>query len=296
MASDIEPINNFETNNHGSKALGDRGRRRTTPRLAPIGRYDGERQGTWHPSDGLGRMPPSANADTTVAAVVDPYGNGKERVLATINRRVDILETERSHARISDAAYHNGRIVQEVFERANRLLGCNWLGGSGLDPAEARATKIEKSVENAERVRKLVERISARLGMIDTRLLRRVLGDRMTFAQCAALQGKAGDRGERYVAARFRDALEALSEAWTAKGKVQPAPGDRHAIDAATMETRQDDSLIAGASLERLLGELEQLTAERGRKSEIAERKIELADLRLRQGISAARRVNRRPV
>ena len=293
--ADIEPINNFETNNRGSSSAADSRRRRSPPRSAPVGRYDGSRENTWHPSDGLGRMPRSANADMTTAAVIDPYGDGKERVLATVNRRVDVLEQERSHGRISDAAYHNGRIVQEIFERASRLQGCNWLGGSGLDPAEARGLKIEKAVENARKVRQLMTRLIARLGMIDTRLLRRVLGDRMTFAQCAALQGKAGDRGERYVAARFRDALEEVSEAWTARGLARPAPDDKHTIDPEILTDRQDASLVAGVSLELDEAALKTLLAEGGRKSAIAEKTERVAHLRLRQGMSAARRGKRRP-
>jgi hypothetical protein len=45
-----------------------------------------------------------------------------------------------------------------------------------------------------------------------------VLGDRRTYADVAADRGRAGDAGRRYYAARFRDALEALAEAWAAKG------------------------------------------------------------------------------
>ena len=56
------------------------------------------------------------------------------------------------------------------------------------------------------------------VGIIDARLIRQILGERMSFAECAALRGRTGDRGARYYAARFRDALEIVAERFAAKG------------------------------------------------------------------------------
>src|SRR5512136_2755133 len=84
-----------------------------------LGRYDARRSAR-APANGLATPPPSLNVRTAVAAVPDPLEPGA-RILATVNRRTDILEIERSHGRISEAAYAVGRILQQAFERQARL-------------------------------------------------------------------------------------------------------------------------------------------------------------------------------
>lgn len=191
-------------------------KRKTAP-----GRYDLAR--AHEPANGRGLPPRSANAFTAVVAVPDPHQNpegpGNERTLATVNRRVDILELEKSHGRISDAAYSVGRIVQAVFERAKGPGGTNWQGGSRVDAWAAHELAIIHGIEDARRITGWIERITRALGMIDARILRRVLGDRMNYAEVAAATGKAGERGTAYIAQRFRDALEELAEALAAKGR-----------------------------------------------------------------------------
>ena len=203
----------------------------------PSGRYDGRSDKTRLPPGGLGRVPTSKGADTVVAAVEDPWGDGKERVFATVNRRVDVLEMERSHGRISEAAYRTGRTVQATFEKLGRLPGCNWEVAPG-DRFTAQRSMVEQAMDRAGTIQKMVAAIQVRIGMIDTRLLRRVLGDRLSFAECAALQGKGGEKGQNYISRRFRDALEDLAEAWTVKGRVQPPPADKHLEAAATTDRR----------------------------------------------------------
>ena len=194
---------------------------RRRPRKGALSRYD--LAGAREPANGRALPPPSANAFTAVVAVPDPtpdpYGPRDERVIATVNRRVDILETERAAGRISDAAYRVGRIVQAVFERA-RGVGPRglWNPGDRVNAAWQHEIAIVHAITDARRVRIYKERIRAALGMIDARLIERVLGDGLSYAECAALQGKAGERGISYVATRFRDALEALADAWAAKG------------------------------------------------------------------------------
>ena len=112
---------------------------------------------------------------------------------ATVSRRVDVLEMERSHKRISQGAHRAGQTVRATFD-----------------------LERSKDCTNAA-VREMIAVICDRIGRVDTRLLRRILVNRMSFTECAALEGKGGDRGQNYVAHRFRDALEDLAEAWTAE-------------------------------------------------------------------------------
>lgn len=243
-----DPINNFETNT-------DRGRRQASKRGAAAGRYDRRTHNTRLPPDGTARAPSSRNTDTVVAAVQDPWGNGQERLLATVNRRVDLLELERSHDRISESAYRTGRLIQAIFERLGKLSGSNWCGTSRVDPMLAQELNIIRSLDSAEKIHRLVNRISDRVGMIDTRLLKRLLGDRLSFTEAAGLQGKGGERGATYIAGRFRDALEDLAEAWVGKGKALPMPDDKHLDAAGAVPARQIASMKAGVTAARVKAE-----------------------------------------
>jgi hypothetical protein len=174
--------------------------------------------GASEPPGGLGRPPRSRNAFTALVAVEDPIAdaNGRRgRVLATTNRRVDVLEHERSHGRISDRAYSVGRIAQAVFERARRSgCGGQWRQGDRVDAVVAHDLAIVHAIEDARKIRGYVEKIRQAVGRIDANILQLILGDNRTYADVAALRGRAGDAGASYFAKRFRDALEDLAETW----------------------------------------------------------------------------------
>lgn len=180
------------------------GRRRRKPvRLAPITARD-------------------AAFDVAEKRVADPYEPGSFRY-TPFNRRVDLLEEEISHKRITVSQYEIGRQIQAVFERASgaRLGSGGWSQGGSRDQTIAHELAIIYAIDDARIIRGLVERVTRTLGQIDARLLRRILAERMTFAEAAAFQGKSGDRGARYIAARFRDALESLDDAFAARGLTQ---------------------------------------------------------------------------
>ena len=239
----------------------------------PHGRYDG-RHGKEHntslpPGGDLGNMPASRNRSTVVAAIADPMGDGEQRILASVNRTVDVLEHDRSHHLISEAAYRTGRLVQGVLEYSRHIGSSNWAGASRKDPAEVRDTHAQRMIDDGNRAQFWKARIRDRLGMIDMRLLQRVLGDGMSVADCAALDGKGGERGQRYVAARFRDALEDLAEAWTAKGKIVPPPADKHLEAAGVAPVRQALAIGAGATEDRLRAELDDLVQRKVKTAEV---------------------------
>jgi hypothetical protein len=193
-------------------------RREPPARRRPAGRYD--LAAAREPANGIARPPRSPNVDVAIVAVPDPF-SARERILAAANRRVDVLEDERSHGRISEAAYQVGRLVQAVFERGKGPRGAvaQWTQGDRVDAAFAHEHAIVLGLDDARKIKAYLERLSNAVGMIDARLLRHLLGERMSFAECAAARGRAGERGARYYASRFRDALEVLAQRWAAKGK-----------------------------------------------------------------------------
>ena len=189
-----------------------------------------------------GRPTTTKNIETSTVAVEDPRpdrdsGPG-QRVLATVNRRVDILEHERAHGRISNDAYREGRLVQALFERAGLSGGSTWSDGARVDAEVAKELKIIRRLDDSRLIGKMVDEIEKTLGAIDARIVRQVLGDNRSYAQVAqpldlksaAARAGAADwqplgrggwqkpaRGDvrrariGYVAQRFRDALETLA-------------------------------------------------------------------------------------
>jgi hypothetical protein len=170
------------------------------------------------PPAGRGRVPRSRNAFTAVVAVEDPIAdcNGRRgRLLATVNRRVDVLEYERSHDRITDRAYTVGRIVQAVFERARGPgAGSQWREGDRVDAVVAQELAIIRAIQGARLVQVYLKRIREAIGRIDANLLKQILGDHKSYGEVAALRGRANRAGTAYFADRFRDALEDLGETW----------------------------------------------------------------------------------
>lgn len=164
----------------------------------PVGRYITPGH---EPPNGRGRPAPSVNVRTAVGSVPDPFPNEHEphrRISVTINRRTDILEHELSHGLLSDAAYQIGRIAQTVFERGVHVSGGGqWRQGDRVDADYAHELAIVRHLEDAGKIGSYVGWMVRVLGMIDARIVRRVLGDRMSYADVAALQGKSGDRGDR---------------------------------------------------------------------------------------------------
>ncbi len=204
--------------------------RKTTPPLVPYrrgpsrrerdprgDRYD--RRGAYQHGAGVGQSPRKEAVPTVVVAIDDPLEPGK-RLLASVNRRVDILEDERSHGRITVSQYETARQVQAVFERATgaRLGSGGWDIGGSRDQTIAHELQIIYAIEDARVIRALLVRVVKAVGFVGARFLKSVLADRQTFAQAAEARGKAGERGTSQVASHFRILLEGLDEAFASRG------------------------------------------------------------------------------
>lgn len=177
------------------------------------------RAGSYQHGAGLGRAARRQAVDTAVGAVDDPLEAGK-RIQATINRRVDVLEMERGHGRITVSQYEVGRQVQAILERASgaRSGGGIWNGPSSRDQVVAHELAVIYALDDARLVDKLKGKIIRAVGKPGARFLGEVLTGRQTFGQFAEARGKAGDRGTAYVAEHFRILLEYLDADFAAEG------------------------------------------------------------------------------
>lgn len=193
-------------------------RGRTSRQRDPRGdRYD--RRGAYQHGAGLAQPARKQVVPTATVAIDDPLDPGK-RLLATVNRRVDILEDERAHGRISVSQYETARQVQAVFERASgaRLGSGGWEVGGSRDQTIAHELAIIYAIEDARTVQRLLGRVTRAVGEVGARFLKQILADRNTFAAYAQARGKGGERGTAQVAGHFRLLLEGLDEAFASRG------------------------------------------------------------------------------
>ena len=159
------------------------------------------------------------NIEVDTAAVLnplfDPNSKKSERVIANVNRRVDILEYEHSHRRISVEAYREGRVVQALFERSGIIGGSTWSAGSRIDAEVAKEIAILRRIADARTIQVQMKMLHDALGKnsIDVVIIRQVLGENRRYADVVLPQRKANnrERGIGYIAQRFRDALETLA-------------------------------------------------------------------------------------
>jgi hypothetical protein len=162
----------------------------------------------------------------TSAAVADPFSPGT-RVLAAVNRNVDVLEMERSHGRITVSQYEVGRQVQAILERGvgARLGSMAFDVRGSKDLSIAHELAIIYAIEDARLVATLRDKVIRAIGVPGARFLAEVLTGRQTFAQYAEARGKGGERGTAYIAEHFRILLESLDEDFAAEGVKQAIRG-----------------------------------------------------------------------
>lgn len=163
---------------------------------------------------------------TATVAVADPF-SPSTRVLASVNRNIDLLEMERSHGRITVSQYEVGRQVQAILERGvgARLGSMAFDVRGSKDLSIAHELAIIYAIDDARLVAALRDKIVRAVGVPGARFLAEVLTGRQTFAQYATARGKGGERGTAYIAEHFRILLESLDEDFAAEGIVQAVRG-----------------------------------------------------------------------
>lgn len=180
----------------------------------PHGRYDPTRRAIW-PANGIATPPITRNVQTVLGVVTDPMDAVGE-LYVSINRKVDILEQERSHKRISEAGYRIGRQLQATFEAGSRMgSGAMWREGDRVDAAQAKEAAIVRNVEVAQRIDAEMARLASEVGAHGAAFLRAILTGR-TFAELA---GNGASRAEiAVVAGRFRAMLKEIEAGREARG------------------------------------------------------------------------------
>jgi len=181
-----------------------------------FGRYGGSSASA--PPTGLG-VAPSVKVRTKVGTVDDPM-EAREKHLATINRDVDVLETEHSHRRIDHAAYRAGRALKRAYERLPAAAsGTTWRGGDRVDPVAARDAFVDRLDDAVRAVAAIEERARHVIGASGVVFLARILRDNWTFAELAARGEARGSRADvARIADRFRWLLAELADGWAARG------------------------------------------------------------------------------
>lgn len=160
--------------------------------------------------------------------VENPYEVGPAKIEAQVNRRVDLLEQERSLGRtapimedglpkfgISQAAFVVGREIQAVFEAASRITSPTglWVTSSANRGNAADASVVMHAAKRAtaDRVHAAETRLAEIIGRVGVRELRGFLTG-TTYEQYAAARGRSGERAIADVAKRFRWFLEEIAK------------------------------------------------------------------------------------
>lgn len=184
-----------------------------------VGRHDLAR--VPEPVAGFPAMPTSEHngrGEIALVAVTDRFDE-RRRVRALA--RFDLLDKQRRSDRLDEAAYQIGREIERVLEPMSHVSGgAQWLSGDRIDGASQAELALVLGVDRARKVNFLLAWITRHVGRQDARILWMTLGCGFSFATAAAAFGRAGVRGQRYVADRFSDALSALADVKAARGRA----------------------------------------------------------------------------
>lgn len=145
------------------------------------------------------------------ATVPCPYEAGAF-IPATVNRRVDLLATERAAGRITEAEFMVGRFCQAAWERGagGRLGSGGWVQGSSRDQTVAHELQVRYAIGDARKVEAFNRAAVAVVGEAGLAVLRRFLVEGHTFQSFVGAD--AGKRRIADTAQRFRFALRELTD------------------------------------------------------------------------------------
>jgi len=152
---------------------------------------------------------PAIQAQHTVAAVVrDPYSDVGENITVLRATRDDPLAGMLARQQIDQAQFEAGRAWQGLWEAAEvgRIRGIDPMKEpvSGSGPPASPFTDRQREAFNELRA------VSLTLGFEGDRLVREILGERVSLEAAAKRRG----REKRYVGVRFRECLETMAKMW----------------------------------------------------------------------------------
>ncbi|KQQ39065.1 hypothetical protein ASF58_23275 [Methylobacterium sp. Leaf125] len=181
----------------------------------------------YKPAGGVATVPRKAAALPDLVAVPDPYGEPGDRIIATVNRRVDLLEAERAKGNITVSQYETGRQVQAIFEKAAGARNTHEADFGDVrisDPARRPETldlDAIRAITNAKEVAALMRRVQMAIGETPAHFLRELLTRGGTIKDYVhSCDPLAGERQVTRIGDRFRYLLEVLDDAFAARGMV----------------------------------------------------------------------------
>lgn len=191
--------------------------------------------GAYTPGVGVAKVPRKAAALPDLVAVPDPWGEPGARIIATVNRRVDLLEHERAKGNITVSQYETGRQVQAIFEKAAGARNTHEADFGDVrisDPARRPETldlDAIRAITNAKEVAALMRRVALAIGETPAHFLRELLTRGGTIKDYVkSCDPLAGERQVTRIGDRFRYLLEVLDDAFAARGLVvKDAEGNR---------------------------------------------------------------------
>jgi hypothetical protein len=141
-----------------------------------------------------------------------------DRVLATVNKRVDVLEHERSHGWITEQAAETGREFQRLHELVDSVPSSNWEGRSHVDAAAAHEEAIARRHVAVHTIQRYRRQAIKRIGLFGWWFLRRAIVEGVSFQRLGADNGYPNEKGREWAARTFRRLLEEMSLAVGATG------------------------------------------------------------------------------
>ena len=200
------------------------------------------------------------------ASVRNPY-DPSTFITTTVNRKVDVLSTERGAGRITEAQFLVGRTLQMLWEKQLGVRsGGAWdatTGNAGPGQlAVSHAFTLEDirmlgRIETARLVKASNDRAARVIGEAGVYFLRSILAEGHSFKSYAEARGRATDwRATADIARRFRWLLEELTEAqYTARAPGAAPIRDAYAAQADDLAERLLRSATCAGAREEVLGE-----------------------------------------
>jgi hypothetical protein len=146
------------------------------------------------------------------ADVQDPDRLGKF-ITVNRNRRVDILEHEFSHHRISREERWIGRLVQGVFERQQQNFSSRPRWEPRVDASPLNDLWILHRLDDTRAAKIIESWLIRQVGVTGATLVRKLLVDGLTYSDIAKSR-QLGKDGPSTIAKLFRIFLEDLASAW----------------------------------------------------------------------------------
>ena len=137
---------------------------------------------------------------------------GGQKIKAAVNNRRDVLLFEYCNHRISDAAYLQGRILQQALVLRGGSGQSQWMEGDKVDAGSLVALAIARNIDVAKLANETIQHCRNTLGKHQGSHVVLCLRQPMQWQEVCARYGEAGPKAEAFYARLFRDGLEALAD------------------------------------------------------------------------------------